>query len=132
VVTSTIAFEGDGRWREYEGGIEDWLAQRERSRSLAAAALSPVVAKVPAAATPASAAAPARKRSYKEQRELDELPARIEALEQEQKVIAERLADPSLYSADAQRPGELQARYQQIEVELLAALERWEALDSRV
>jgi ABC transport system ATP-binding/permease protein len=132
VVTSTIAFEGDGRWREYEGGIEDWLAQRERSRSLAAAALSPVVAKGPAAASPASAPAPARKRSYKEQRELDELPARIEALELEQKTVGERLADPALYSAEPQRLSELQARYQQIEAELLAALERWETLDSRV
>ena len=90
VVTSTIAFEGDGRWREYEGGVEDWLTQSRRSREIAAAqrgagrrrAGAREGAAAPAAA---SAAASRRKLSYKEQRELEALPALIEALEQEQK-----------------------------------------------
>ena len=80
------------------------------------------------------ASAPAARRgklSYKEQRELDELPARIEALEAEQKTLGERLASSELYTSEPQRVAELQARYAQIEDELTAALERWEALGSR-
>jgi ATP-binding cassette subfamily F protein uup len=96
VVTSTIAWEGDpafggrpGLWREYEGGYEDWLLQRERSRVAAGAAAA---AAVPAAAAPAAPAPAVRtKLSYKEQRELDALPARIESLEAEQKTIAGQL-----------------------------------------
>ncbi|HYN61528.1 MAG TPA: ABC transporter ATP-binding protein, partial [Rubrivivax sp.] len=137
VVTSTIAWEGDdspGRWREYEGGYEDWKLQRERSRQLAAAA-RPRTSAVPVAAAPPAAKAPAvaapRKLSFKEQRELQELPARIEALEAEQRGLAERLASPTLYTEEPQRVAELQARYAQIDDELLLGLERWEALSAR-
>jgi ATP-binding cassette subfamily F protein uup len=135
VVTSTIAWEGDdapGRWREYEGGYEDWLLQRARARQLAAA--RPPAAAVPAAPTPTSrpaAAAAARKLGFKEQRELQEMPARIEALEAEQRAIGERLASADLYTREPQQVPALQARYAQIEDELLQALERWEALSAR-
>jgi ATP-binding cassette subfamily F protein uup len=139
VVTSTIAWEGDpafggrpGLWREYEGGYEDWKLQRSRAQALVqAAAPAPVVpSSRPAAAT--APPTPARtKLSYKEQRELDALPARIEALETEQKVLAERLASGELYANEPQRVPALQARFESIEVELLQALERWEALASR-
>jgi ATP-binding cassette subfamily F protein uup len=71
------------------------------------------------------------KLSYKEQRELDGLPARIEALEAEQKALAVALADPQLYVVDGQRAAALGARHAQIEDELMAALERWEALAAR-
>ncbi|MBI3368877.1 MAG: ATP-binding cassette domain-containing protein, partial [Burkholderiales bacterium] len=132
VVTSLIAWEGDvapGLWREYEGGIEDWRAQKARS------AAAPPVPDKPAAKiadTPAPAAKPrAGKLSYKEQRELTELPERIEALEAEQAEIGERLAGTELYTSEPQRAGELQARYAQIEDDLMAALERWEALSAR-
>jgi len=75
---------------------------------------------------------PARtKLSYKEQRELDALPARIEVLEAEQKALAERLASGELYAKERQRVPALQARLQSIEAELLQALERWELLASR-
>ncbi|MBL8362212.1 MAG: ATP-binding cassette domain-containing protein [Rubrivivax sp.] len=143
VVTSTIAWEGDpaqggapGRWREYEGGYEDWLVQRERTRqALAPAAPAPAAARPagaapPAAARPEAAAAP-RKLSYKETRELDDLPARIEALEAEQRTIAERLASAELYTLEPQRVPELQARHDAIDAELLDAMERWEALEAR-
>ena len=129
VVTSTVAWEGDasfggrqGLWREYEGGITDWQQQRARSRVAVAA---PVAAPAP---PPVAPAAPRAKRSYKEQREFDALPARIAALEAEQKAIAEAIADPSLYAKDPQRATDLHARYAQIDEELLAAMERWEAL----
>jgi ATP-binding cassette subfamily F protein uup len=128
VVTSTIAYEGDGRWREYEGGYEDWKLQRQRS---AAAAPPPVPKPAPAPAPAPAAAKPARKLGFKEQRELDELPARIEALEAEQKALTERLASADLYTREPQAVAALQARYAQIEDELMAALERWEALGSR-
>jgi ATP-binding cassette subfamily F protein uup len=134
VVTSTIAWEGEdapGQWREYEGGYEDWQRQRERSRQLAAArprAAAPAVAVPPA--RPAAPAAP-RKLSFKEQRELQEMPAHIEALEAEQRTIGERLASASLYTDEPQRVAELQARYAQIDDQLLQALERWEVLSAR-
>ncbi|HET9821625.1 MAG TPA: ATP-binding cassette domain-containing protein [Burkholderiaceae bacterium] len=137
VVTSIVAWEGDadfggrpGLWREYEGGITDWLTQRERAR---VAPPSAVTAPVPAP-SPAPAPAPAAARgklSYKEQRELEALPARIEALEAEQKSIGELTADAALYARDPQRAAALHGRSAQIEDELMAALERWEALASR-
>ena len=141
VVTSTIAWEGDpawggrpGLWREYEGGYEDWKLQRERTRAALAAAAAPAVAAAAkaqaAAAAPRPVAKPA-KLSYKEQRELEALPARIEALEAEQKEIAERLASGSLYTEEPHRVAGLQARHDAIEAELMEALERWEALAAR-
>jgi ATP-binding cassette subfamily F protein uup len=132
VVTSTIAFEGDGRWREYEGGVQDWLTQSRRSRDFAAAAAP--VASAPAPTPPqAKAAAPApaaprRKLGYKEQRELEALPALIDALEQEQKAIQEELAGGAIYSQDPGRAALLATRSEQIEQELMNALERWATL----
>jgi ATP-binding cassette subfamily F protein uup len=126
VVTSTIVFEGDGRWREYEGGVEDWLAQSRR-----AAALAPTPA--PAASPPKGdtrKASARRKLSYKEQRELDGLPALIDELEHEQRSIQAELADGSLFVREPERAAGLAERSAQIEEELLAALERWEALGS--
>jgi ATP-binding cassette subfamily F protein uup len=132
VVTSTIAFEGDGRWREYEGGVQDWLTQSRRSREFAAAAAA-AVASAPAATPPQAKAAPApaaprRKLGYKEQRELEALPALIDALEQEQKAIQEELAGGAIYSQDPGRAAQLATRSEQIEQELMIALERWDAL----
>ena len=130
VVTSTIAWEGDdapGRWREYEGGYEDWQVQRARSRQLL------VQERLrPAAAAPVPSPAPpvaARKLGFNEQRELQELPARIDALEAEQRAIGERLAGAELYTREPQRVAELQARYGQIDDELQQALQRWEELE---
>jgi ABC transport system ATP-binding/permease protein len=132
VVTSIVAWEGDpayggrpGLWREYEGGITDWLTQRERSR------VEPVAPPPPPAPAPAAGPAPRGKLSYKEQRELDALPARIDALEAEQQALAAQTADPQLYARDAQRAAALLERSARIEEELMAALERWEALSSR-
>ncbi|HEX4235580.1 MAG TPA: ATP-binding cassette domain-containing protein [Caldimonas sp.] len=138
VVTSTIAWEGEvapGLWREYEGGYEDWQIQRERAHALreSATARTAPAAKARAAAAAPAPAAPARPRKlgYREQRELDALPARIEALEQEQKDLAALLASAELYAEDPPRAEAAQMRYVQIDDELLAALERWEALASQ-
>jgi len=141
VVTSTIVWEGDeapGRWREYEGGYEDWKLQSDRARALreqAARGAEAGRSKPPATpVAPKPAAAPAakpRKLSYKEQREFDELPARIEALEAEQKALAEFLARPESYVDEPDRAMKAQTRHARIDDELLAALERWEALGAR-
>jgi ATP-binding cassette subfamily F protein uup len=142
VVTSTLVAEGEGRWREYEGSVEDWLQQSRRAAARAQqqadAAPKPVAAPAPmAAAMPvaeaavAGASAPRRKLSYKEQRELDELPARIDTLETEQKALAEAMAGSDLYTRTPERIAEVHARHAQIEEELLELLDRWEALSSR-
>ncbi|VWX58334.1 ABC transporter ATP-binding protein uup-1 [Burkholderiales bacterium 8X] len=162
VVTSTIAFEGDGRWREYEGSVQDWLIQSRRSREMAAQRLaaeaatataasasksdggSSAVQAVSAASASASASAstsasaqtptppPRKKLSYKDQRELEILPQRIAALEDEQRRINEILEHEggAIFGAEPSRAAELSARHAQIEEELLGALERWEELTS--
>ena len=135
VVTSTIVFEGNGLWREYEGGVEDWLTQSRRAQALASAAAPAAQARTaaqPAAAAKpvqsAGSATPRKKLSYREQRELDALPGLIDALEQEQKAIHDELADGRLYLRDVGRAQQLTERIAQIEDDLMAALERWEAL----
>jgi ABC transport system ATP-binding/permease protein len=139
VVTSTIVWEGDespGRWREYEGGYEDWKLQRDRAKVIRDQAARAAKSKdTPPAAKPAAAAAPSavkpRKLSYKEQRELDELPKRIEALEAEQQSLAEFLALPGSYTTEPDRAMQAQTRHAEIDDELLAAMERWETLGAR-
>ena len=143
VVTSTIVWEGDespGQWREYEGGYEDWKVQRDRAQAIRAQAARAAKGKdtrasdAPAA-TPAPVVAPAaakpRKLSYKEQRELDELPGRIEALEAEQAQLAALLADADAYTRDPKGIAVAQTRIAKIDDELLGALERWEVLGQR-
>ena len=135
VVTSTIAFEGDGLWREYEGGVQDWLLQSKRSRALQAPAATAqkVVAqnldenglqRPPSKREQLSK----KKLSYKEQRELDQLPAQIVALEAEQKTLQDALADGSLFSTDPAQAAAMTVRTAAIDEELMAALERWTAL----
>ena len=146
VVTSTIAYEGNGQWREFEGGVQDWLTQTKRANDIAKisgksgtqpfnygreqlskneqpASLPDAVAVVPTAAL-----AKTRKLSFKEQRELDSLPDLIAKLEAEQKDINELLADGSLYAIDNGRALKLATRSAQIDEDLLLALERWEVL----
>jgi len=138
VVTDTIVSEGDGHWREYEGSVEDWLRASKRAAALKAKQQSaaPALANVAAAAkTPAAAQAkPAvkvKKLSFKEQRELDELPGRITKLEAEQATLSALLSGTELYTQGAARIAEVQSRFAKSEEELLAAMERWEVLGSR-
>ncbi len=141
VVTSTIAYEGDdhhpGFWREYEGGVQDWLTQSRRARQLGAkpggAAVAPVKTENPKEKAPEppsnlNSSLLKKKRSYKEQRELDTLPNVIDSLEIEQRRILAELADGRLYATDPGRASQLAQRNTQIEEQLMAALERWEAL----
>ncbi|BDI07970.1 ATP-binding cassette domain-containing protein [Sphaerotilus microaerophilus] len=137
VVTSTLVAEGEGRWREYEGSVEDWLQQSQRAAALAqqqqqaVAVPKPAPAQAPAAVPVDAAPAVRRKLSYKEQRELDELPARIDALETEQRTLAEAMAGTDLYTRTPERIAEVHARHAQIEEALLELLDRWESLSSR-
>ncbi|BDU54089.1 ATP-binding cassette domain-containing protein [Limnohabitans sp. INBF002] len=138
VATSTLVFEATednpGFWREYEGGVQDWLIQSERARSLApqTKVSAPVVAKATAAEAPkpAAPAAKTRKLSYKEQRELEALPALIASLEAEQKETQAALSDNSLYASDPAKVAQIHKRDTEIEDALMTALERWEQLSS--
>jgi ABC transport system ATP-binding/permease protein len=137
VVTSTLVFEGDGRVNEYVGGYSDWLHQR---RAIAVAAKTPSprsaqsqVQPTPAAARPparGSAAAKNRKLSYKDQRELDAMPAAIQVLEVEQAELAAAIGDPELFRRDPAAANAAVQRLQAVQQELESAFTRWEALES--
>ncbi len=137
VVTSTIVAEGDGCWREYEGGVEDWLAQSQRAAQARANAKTPAALPVTAStagarstARDAQAASSARRKlSYKEQRELEGLPARIEALEAEQAELAQAMAGTELYRESPERVAAVHERHAAIEHELMQHLERWQTLE---
>ena len=137
VVTSTIAFEGDAQWREYEGGVQDWLTQSNRAKAWAAQAQtsskpSDTTSKANTGAqTPAKTTA-VKKLSFKEQREYDSLPGFIEQLEAEQAKLNRLLADGSLYVSEPKKAADMAARITQIDDELLTAMERWEVLGRRV
>ncbi|HWH40464.1 MAG TPA: ATP-binding cassette domain-containing protein [Usitatibacter sp.] len=127
VVTQSIAFEGDGGWKEYAGGYSDWVrARRAPAAAASAASAAPSSAK-------SQAAQPRRpaKLSYNENRELDALPARLEALEAEQKALAEKLANPATYSDRSTDVAALNRRSEAIEAELMTLLARWEELEAK-
>jgi ATP-binding cassette subfamily F protein uup len=129
VVTQTIASEGDGHWKEYVGGYSDWLRQRSVPETNAAPA------KVGAGATAPEkekvADVRGNKLSFKEKRELEQLPERIAALEAEQTLLQGKLADPGFYQEQADSIKATQQRLAELDGEIEAALIRWEALESR-
>jgi ATP-binding cassette subfamily F protein uup len=130
VVTSTIAYEGDGHWREYEGGVQDWLLQSSRAKvwSQQVADIKPALAVKPPSVAVKTAA---KKLSFKEQREYDSLPALIALLEQEQNTLNLALADGSLYASDPKAAADKASRVSQIDDEVLQAMERLESLSLR-
>jgi ATP-binding cassette subfamily F protein uup len=128
VVTSTLALEGDGSIQEYVGGYEDYLRQR-----VSGSAKSPSgnIKKPSGDVKAPSAKSVARnKRTFKEDREYEELPHRISALEAEQQQLQAAIADPEFYKKPATDIHSALERVTAIDVELHAALERWDALDS--
>jgi ATP-binding cassette subfamily F protein uup len=127
VVTQSIVFAGEGRLLEIPGGYADWQAWRAR------APVEPAPAAKAPAKPAAQPAAPKPKKSglsYKEQKELEALPGRIEALEAEQHQLAEAMVDPAVY-ADHVRLAQLHERAAAVDEELLALLERWESLEGK-
>jgi ATP-binding cassette subfamily F protein uup len=138
VVTQTIASEGDGVWREYAGGYQDWAdyqaARRKEEAAQASAAKRnegrPTESgKANKSNSAKSAAAP--KLNFKDARELENLPPQIAALEAEQKRLGVQLEDPKLYQSEPQEAQRIAARLAQIDDELLGLLERWEVLEGR-
>ncbi len=129
VVTQVIAFEGDGVLREYAGGYSDWQRVRRGQAKPDAVAAKPQ----PKAGEPRRAAGVQSKTklNYKEVRELEALPQKIAALEQEQAQITAELADSALYRDQPDRVKTLQQRYAAVEEELMLCLARWEALEAR-
>ncbi|WP_426072778.1 ATP-binding cassette domain-containing protein [Janthinobacterium sp. DSP2-3-3] len=125
VVTQVIVAEGEGKWREFVGGYTDW--ERVRTLPIATAPASKPVVKVDAAAP----AAKQKKLSYKEQRELEELPKLIAKLEDEQSVLAAELSHPDFYKKTPAEGKRLNARVAEIEGKLLEALEKWEQIEAR-
>lgn len=127
VVSRVLAFEGDGRIVPVEGGWSDYAAWKaKQSQAVAVQAAKPVPA-----AKPEAKPARARKLSYHDQRELEGLPARIEALESEKADIEGRFCDPDYFGRDAEGFQADQQRLAGLEAELAEAYARWEELESR-
>ncbi len=123
VVTSTLVFEGDGRIGDYVGGYADWLRQRRVEAPAAAAAAVPAERR--------EKPKPKTKMGYKEQRELETLPQRIEALEAEQQALHQAMSAADFYQQDKAAIGAAQDRLAALEDELAAAYERWEMLEAQ-
>ena len=128
VVTDTIAPQGDGRWTRNPGGYTDWKRLIDERAARASQQAEEGAKPAPSRARPAPQRP--RKLSFGQTRELEAMPARIQALETEQAQIGARLADPALYSRAPDEIRPMQQRYAAIEEELSACLKRWEALEA--
>lgn len=127
VVTQVIASEGEGQWKEYIGGYSDWEKYRTSANSNKGTPAK--TESKPESKTGTANVAPAKQKklSYKEQKELDELPDLIAKLEAEQKAISAQLADADFYKkSKAEDITKLNQRFAEIDDLLLAALEKWE------
>jgi ATP-binding cassette subfamily F protein uup len=125
VVTSSLVFEGDGVIGEYVGGYTDWLRQRESPR---AAPDKPVVNTAQPQARTENSSKPV-KRSYKDQRELDSLPARIESLEAEQTALQQAINDPGFYRQTPHAVSATLSRLDAVIAELEQCYARWALLE---
>jgi ATP-binding cassette subfamily F protein uup len=144
VVTSTLVFEGGGRVQEYVGGYEDWQRQSKAQRQSQAMS-SPAATMLPTTLTTASAAkkeaassqvsnnkkSAARKLSYKEQRELESLPVRIETLESEQAELQQQVNSGEFYRLEKELINQTLTRLETVNQELEAAYERWTVLEEQ-
>ncbi|MFN8061858.1 MAG: ATP-binding cassette domain-containing protein [Vicinamibacterales bacterium] len=131
VVTSTYAFEGDGRVREYVGGYEDWLRQRPAPVAESADSASAKSATSRTIGATPVATATRKRLSYHEARELEGLPARIEALEAEERALTARIVGPDFYKEPAQAIAETLARHDALKAEVVSVYARWADLDQR-
>jgi ATP-binding cassette subfamily F protein uup len=141
VVTSIIANEGDGFWREYEGGYEDWKIQKARSDKIRAAnanaktqSATPPKVETKLEAKPVTKAvnqSGVQKLNGKERQELEVLPNQIEVLETEQADIGIAMSKPELYKNEPELAASMQARLTEITEQLDQKLQRWEKLLSR-
>ena len=131
VVTSTLVFEGAGTVNEYVGGYSDWLRQRRPSPTAnASTAASPVVVPTTSPAVAPVAAPKPRKRSFKDQRELESLPLTIARLESEQTLLQSNISDPELFRRAPADAAVAVKRLEAIARELETAFNRWESLEA--
>jgi ATP-binding cassette subfamily F protein uup len=143
VVSSTLVFEGGGQLNEYVGGYSDWVRQRKSSAPKAPSrAAAPATARpaapdaapaglaAPGAAAPVPASSPARRLSYKEQRELAAMPEKIQRLELEQRELQTAVADPALFRGNDPRGAAALQKLQSLAAELERAYARWDALET--
>ena len=129
VVTSTIAFEGEGKVYEYVGGYDDWLRQKRSDQKSAEASKDvekPKTESKPIAAT----AKPSKKLSYKLQRELDQMPQKIDELETKIESLTNTMAEPEFYQQDASKIAEVGNELKLAQEELEQCFERWEELEA--
>ena len=134
VVTSTLVFEGGGRVKEYVGGYEDWLRQRPEPQAGIAAPASGgriMDSEVDKAGRVLLDPATSKKLTYREQQELEQLPAAIEALELEQQTLSAKVAAPDFYKETGDAIARTLARLEALHDQLLQAYARWDQLDSR-
>lgn len=132
-VTQVIAFQGQGKLTEFSGGYDDWLrfSQQQETTNKATAKQTTATADPGVKASVMPVATTAKKKlSFKEQRELDTLPAEIEQLEQEQAEIQAQFAQGDIYKQAPDKVKQLQERLDEIEMLVLEKLTRWEALES--
>ncbi|MEM7257873.1 MAG: ABC transporter ATP-binding protein, partial [Pseudomonadota bacterium] len=128
IANTTLAFETDGSLTEYVGGYTDYLKQKPASATVEKKPTGSSNNKNSKDSSPQS---PGKvKLSYKLQRELDQLPSRIEALEEEKTALESTLADPELYQQGGSKLSELQEQYTSLEAALASAYERWDELES--
>ena len=126
VVTSTLVFEGDGHIGDYVGGYADWVKEKEKAAAKLAAAL-------PAAEPPrqdSQKPKAGRKLTNKERRELEELPAQIEAFETEQAELGAKLADPVFYQKERSAAATVKLRLDELDRRHAVAFARWEELEA--
>lgn len=128
VVTSTLVFEGNAQVNEYVGGYEDWLRQSATSKKSNESLVTSRKSREPKEST--NKQAEKKKLSYKEQRELEQLPILIESLDTELAEITEGMADADFYQQDKQSIAETTQRLADIEQALKQAYERWEKLEA--
>ena len=129
VVTSTLVLEGEGRIGEYVGGYSDWLRQRPTPPAVDPAPEPASSTAMPTPAKPAPEPLPA-KLSYKLARELEQLPARVEALEEEIESLSARMNDPEFFRGDPEQIGAVNQELSRLQADLDTAYARWEALES--
>ncbi len=130
VITQTLAAEGNGVWREYVGGYDEWLAQRPEPASAAA---TPEIKKEKPEAPAQARARPAKASRIAswEQRELDEMPEAIAGIEARQQELTAALADGNLYRDAPSEVERINRELAELEEKMSGLFERWEALEAK-
>ena len=125
LVTSILVFEGNGQITEYIGGYDDWLKQRKKNETEI-----PSKPKKNCTKKSKPKRKGPRKLTFRENRELEDMPSLIESLEQEHAVLFSRMSDPSFYKNESAEIANTKERLESLGIELEKTYERWETLDA--